>query len=508
MILNNRQGSNDVDKKCPMPKQKKWCKSGPIGIIDIGSNSIRLVVYDQLSRAPRILFNEKISAQLGRNIPVDGRIDEKAIELAISELTRFWKLAQIMELSSLRTVATAAVRDAKNGAFLLGEIAKIGLEVEVLSGEEEGYASGYGVLSAIPDADGIVGDLGGGSLELIRISKGRVKDRVSLPLGVLRIADIRKKSRNALDNFISEAFKKIDWLADARDLPFYMVGGAWRSLAKLDMHVRHYPIPVLHNYIMSPDRPSKLIRVIQRNNPKKLKNKANISTSRVEQLSDAAALLAVVSRHLHSRALVTSAYGLREGLLYLSLDKAARKLDPLLWSANQRGETAGRFYQQGEALYDWMSTLFAQDPPAYHRLRHAACLLADSAWQANPDFRAEQILSIILHGRWVGLDAYGRALIGQALAVSYDGAMDKKITNNLLSEADTIRAVRWGKAIRLGMRLSGGVTTSLKKSTILYRNNKIILQFSGNYKLKGETVLRRLRSLANSFEASEVVEFL
>ncbi|MFT8736664.1 MAG: Ppx/GppA family phosphatase [Zymomonas mobilis] len=508
MMLNKRQGGKDVDTKYPVPQQKKWDKEGPIGIIDIGSNSIRLVIYDQLTRAPRILFNEKISAQLGRNIPVDGRIDEKAIELAISELTRFWELARIMKLSSLRTVATAAVRDAKNGAFLLGEIAKIGLDVEVLSGEEEGYGSGYGVLSAIPDANGIVGDLGGGSLELIRVCNGQVEDRVSLPLGVLRIADIRKKSRNALDNFISEAFKKIDWLANARDLPFYMVGGAWRSLAKLDIHVRHYPVPVLHNYIMPPDRPSKLIRVIQRHSLKKLKNKANISISRVEQLSDAAALLAVVSRRLGSQCLVTSAYGLREGLLYLSLDKATRKLDPLLWSANQRGEIAGRFYQQGEALYDWMTPLFESDPLPYRRLRHAACLLADSAWQTNPDFRADQILSIILHGRWVGLDAHGRALIGQALAVSYDGVMDKKITNNLLSEADNLCAVRWGKAIRLGMRLSGGVTTTLKKSAILYQNNKIILQFLGNYKLKGETVLRRLKALANSFDASEVVEFL
>ncbi|AEI37427.1 Ppx/GppA family phosphatase [Zymomonas mobilis] len=502
-MLNARQATADSF----FPQQRRWCNTGPIGIIDIGSNSIRLVVYDQLTRTPRILFNEKVAAQLGRNIPINGNIDDEAIARALDGLKRFWELSKAMKLSSLRTVATAAIRDAENGNVVLEAIKAIGLKVEVLSGEEEGQGSGYGVISAMPDANGIVGDLGGGSLELIRIENGKVGERISFPFGVLRIADIRKKNRNALDRAVAEAFKKASWLKEAKNLPFYMVGGAWRSLTRLDLYATRYPIPVLHNYIMGRDRPTKLLRIIQRHNPKKLRNKAGISSSRIGQLSDAAALLSVVSRQLNSKHLVTSVYGLREGLLYLGLDKETQKLDPLIWSANQRGEASGRFYQQGETLYNWMTPLFIDELPAYHRLRHAACLLADTAWQINPDFRAEQILSIILHGRWVGLDARGRALIGEALATSYDGTMDKKVVNNLLTEEDRIRAFRWGKAIRLGMRLSAGVTSTLKESRIIRRDNQVILQFYGNHRLNGETVGRRLKALAHSFNATEAVEF-
>ena len=163
------------------------------GIIDIGSNSIRLVVYQGPPRLPAIRFNEKVLAGLGRGLAATGSIEKSALKTARVALARFAAVAREMECSTLRTVATAAVRDAKNGGELIATAEQLGLKVETLSGEQEASAAGYGVLSAIPEADGIVGDLGGGSLELVRVRRGKIEDRVSFPLGVLRIGPIRAK---------------------------------------------------------------------------------------------------------------------------------------------------------------------------------------------------------------------------------------------------------------------------------------------------------------------------
>ena len=135
-----------------------------MAIIDIGSNSVRLVVYQGPPRLPATLFNEKVMAGLGRGLAATGAIDPVALGKAQVALARFASLAREMGVATLRTVATAAVRDAANGGELIACAESLGLEVELLSGEQEAKGAGEGVLSAIPDADGIVGDLGGGAV--------------------------------------------------------------------------------------------------------------------------------------------------------------------------------------------------------------------------------------------------------------------------------------------------------------------------------------------------------
>ena len=221
------------------------------GIIDIGSNSIRLVVYQGPARLPSVLFNEKVMAGLGRELAVTGAIGAEALAHADAALGRFAAVAREMELTRLRTVATAAVRDAANGAALITIARRHGLDVELLSGEQEALAAGYGVLSGIPDADGIVGDLGGGSLELIRVWHGQVQDRVSFPLGVLRLGALRAKGQGALERQVAKSLKTAGWLGRGEGLPLYLVGGSWRALARLDMHLNGYPLPVIHQYALT-----------------------------------------------------------------------------------------------------------------------------------------------------------------------------------------------------------------------------------------------------------------
>lgn len=477
------------------------------GIIDIGSNSIRLVVYDGAARLPAILFNEKVMAGLGRSLTETGAIDETALVTATTALARFGSLAREMEVDSLRTVATAAVREASNGAQLIAIARRLGLEVELLSGEAEALAAGYGVLSGIPEADGIVGDLGGGSLELVRVVAGTVTDRVSFPLGVLRISAIRTRGKGALDRTVAELLKQAGWLGRGNGLPFYLVGGSWRALARLDMHLTGYPLPVIHEYAMPAATVTRLQRTIAQLGKGKIRAVPNLSSGRVATMEDAAALLGALIKHLGSRETVASAFGLREGLLFGDLTPEERREDPLIVAARDEAQRSGRFPEHGDLLDQWIAPLFADDLDLA-RLRHAACLLADVGWRANPEFRAERGLEIALHGNWVGIDARGRALLAQALFTSLGGGLESPPPIGQLATLDDLEHAKlWGLAMRLGQRLSGGVAGPLKRSSLAIEGETLVLALDGDdAALYGEAVEKRHRALAGALGLTAAVD--
>lgn len=463
-------------------------------IIDIGSNSIRLVVYQGPARLPSILFNEKVLAGLGRSLAQSGAIDAQAMAMAQTALRRFAALARAMEISTLRTVATAAVRDASNGAELIAVAEAAGLEVEILPGEKEAEAAGYGVLSGIPDADGIVGDLGGGSLELVRVRRGELLRRASFPLGVLRIAALREKGR--LDRQVEQLLDQSGWLNAGKNLPFYLVGGSWRALARLDMETTRYPLPVIHQYAMPPETVARLRRTLSHVGRARLKEVPGLSAGRIPTLSDAAALLSSLLKHLRSSGTVVSAYGLREGLLYETLGEAERGKDPLIVATAEEGRRSGRFPEHGALLDRWIAPLFADDRAAEARLRIAACHLSDVGWRANPDFRAERGVEIALHGNWVAIDARGRAMVAQALWTALGGATDSPAPlPALASDTSLRRAVQWGLAIRLGQRLSGGLAGPLAQASVRLTGGTLSLD-PGDPALYGEAVQKRHRALA------------
>lgn len=468
------------------------------GIIDIGSNSIRLVVYEGPRRLPSVLFNEKVMAGLGRSLSATGAIDADALKAAGAALARFAWLAREMDVAELRTVATAAVRDATNGEELLAEARALDLQVELLSGEEEAFASGMGVLSAFPDADGIVGDLGGGSLELVRVVAGAITDRVSFPLGVLRLGAIREKGKGMLERRVAKLVRDAGWKGRGKGLPLYLVGGSWRALARLDMHTTGYPLPVIHGYCMTREDITRLGRVISHSEKSKLKAISNLSSARVPTLGDAAALLGLILRELDSETTIASSYGLREGLLFTRLTHVDRAEDPLIVAAHDEGARMGRFAEHGDLLDQWLTPLFEQESAEHSRLRHAACLLADVGWRANPEFRAERGVEIALHGNWVAIDAAGRAMVAQALFTCLGGGVYSPAPIGSLAPAEDLEvAMRWGLAMRLGQRLSGGVAPPLERTRLMLRPDAVELSLAADDSaLYGEAVERRHKALA------------
>lgn len=471
----------------------------PVAIIDIGSNSVRLVVYSGATRSPSVIFNEKVLAGLGEGMAETGALTEASQERALAALARFRLLIDQMGAGRRHVVATAAVREASNGAAFLERVRALGLHPALVSGEEEARLAGMGVLSAMPEADGIVGDLGGGSLELVDVAGGAIRARVSLPLGVLRVG--RVKGDGALAKKVAKAVDSIDFRERGRARPFYLVGGSWRALARLDMALIDYPLPIIHHYTMSVERPAALKEEIAALG-KAAARDIQISVSRLPTLPAANRILRALADELAPSGLVATGVGIREGLLFDSLPPEVRALDPLIEAAREAGRGLGRFAEHGALIDRWIAPAFGDDPAAA-RLRLAACLLADVAWLAHPDFRAERGVDMALHGNWVGVDGPGRVMIAQALFRNFGGGSgfaDFEVAA-LCNPDELKQAARWGLAMRLAQRLSGGVAAGLERTALSIRENKLRLAIvPGAEALYGETVARRHKTLANALD--------
>jgi exopolyphosphatase/guanosine-5'-triphosphate,3'-diphosphate pyrophosphatase len=472
-------------------------------VIDIGSNSVRLVVYEGPPRAPAVIFNEKVPAGLGRGLSSDGRIAPEDAERGLIALRRYALLAQHMEVEDLQCVATAAVRDASNGADFIAGAAEAGLHIRLLSGEEEAEAAGCGVLSAIPDAHGIAVDLGGGSLELAEVARGRVGRRASFPLGVLRLPALRKDGQQLFERTVRKMLKAAGWPGNLSGLPLYLVGGSWRALSRLDLEITKDPLAVLDQHTLPRSALRRLLRATKRLSIDELKAIPGMAANRAVTLPDAAALLAALVTIIDVPEMTISSSGLREGLLYQALKADAQAQDPLIVAAEFEGRRLARFAPHGRAVADWIAPLFAHEGAADNRLRLAASLLSDVAWSANPDFRAERGTEIGLHGNWRGIDIPGRILLARALHAGFGGAdADFPAMGTLVATDRLARARQWGLAIRLAQRLTGGVEAPLKGSAITREGDRLILRLHpGWHHLTGESVERRLRSLAQALDA-------
>lgn len=454
------------------------------------------MVYSGRLRAPTPIFNEKVMAGLGAGLRDDGNLSEASEDAALSALRRYKLLLRHMGVKQAQVVATAAVRDAGDGAEFVRAVERIGLPCDVISATDEARFSGMGVVSAFPGATGVVGDLGGGSLELIEIGNGTTGRATSLPLGVLRVECGKSGEQKARD-MLRRGLKEAGLEKSCRGKPFFMVGGSWRSLAKMDMIVSDFPLPATHHYGMKPERAADLRWMADQGGDW---DKA-ISGARLASAPVASMLLQHIVEQLQPNELIVSAFGLREGLLYSQLDDGTRKLDPLIEAARDAGGGEHRFGEHGDLLHQWIAPLF-DDPLKLERLRRAACLLADVAWQAAPMFRADRGVEMALHGDWTAVDAAGRVLMAQALSSNFGREMlpDSRLTQ-LCKPGDLQRAHCWGLAMRLGQRLSGGVASVLEETRLVLGRRTLTLCVPNREEaLAGDAVQRRLQRLAESFD--------
>jgi exopolyphosphatase/guanosine-5'-triphosphate,3'-diphosphate pyrophosphatase len=443
-----------------------------------------------------------VLAGLGAGLSGSRKLSEESRGRTLAALSRFKLLLDHMKVKRTQVVATAAIRDAEDGPDFIREVERIGLQCDVLSAEQEATLAGEGVLSGIPHADGIVGDLGGGSLELVDVADGKAAGGISLPLGVLRLDPTPSGEREAR-KLLKSALKRSPLKEQARGRTFYMVGGSWRALARIDMLATDFPLPITHQYRMKPARAKELRKLVRALDPRlsSAAAPARLATSPVASM-----LLELLTEELQPSQLVVSTYGIREGLLYSALKLADRRLDPLIEEARDAGGGEHRFGQHGDLLDAWIAPLF-DDEPAMRRLRLTACLLADVAWQANPGFRADRGTEMALHGNWVAVNPAGRVIMAQALCASFgrDRLPNPRFAQ-LCKEDQLQRAHCWGHAMRLGQRLSGGVGSVLKRTSLADVNGAVQLAVRrGEEALIGDQVERRLVRLAELLGREPVI---
>ena len=467
-------------------------------IVDIGSNSIRLVVFGGAPRAPVVLYNEKLMAGLGRGVVATGRLDAGAVKVALAGLARFAELIGAMELDSLDVVATAAVREAENGAAFLEEVRALGLPARILDGAGEAQAAGHGVIAGLPSADGVVADLGGGSLELVRVAGGEVGQSASFPLGAMRVASLRAKGPGKLKRAVAEAVHGLPWRDEVVGKPLYLVGGSWRTLARLHMHLAQFPLPVIANYSFPASEVARMRRSLAATGLAALKAVPGLKSSRLPQIGDAGALLAELIATLKPSLCVISAFGLREGLLFGRLDADERARDPLIEGARFMAAAQQQVPGYSDALCGWLDQLFGDEPHELARLRNAVCVLRGMGWSSNPEFRALGGEEMALHGNWTGITAADRATMAMALYVGMGGSGDgPPILARLADPALLSRARAWGLAMRLAQRIAGGAPALLRTTRLTCEDGRLVVTLPPSHAaLLDTTVERRAARLA------------
>ena len=479
----------------------------PVAVLDIGSNSVRLVVYERHARALTPLYNEKSAAALGRGVATTGRLADDNVQRALTAIKRFALVTRLMKVGTTHILATSAVRDATNSASFVAAVEDVmKTPVRVLSGEEEAHFAALGVRAGIPDFSGVVGDLGGGSLELSNMALGEDSIGETHELGVIRLQDDSKSAAGKARNLARSRLRTSMLAGRNAGGTFCAIGGTWRSLAKVHQNLKGYPLHMVQHYAVRASEIAKvcddIVDAVVAGRP--MPGADYVSTSRRDLVPYGAAVLSEVLRAGRFDTVVFSALGVREGYLYALLDPVQQALDPLMEAAEEMSVLRSRSPQHAIDLADFTSQLLAAigivETSEEVRLRRVACYLADIGWRGHPDYRGEQSVDMIAYGSLTGVDHPGRAFLAEVLAVRYMGLKHKSVSQALLNLAGisaNARARLIGAAFRVAYPMSAAMPGVLPRTRFELVGDRLVLQLPGDLAfLAGDHLQSRLDQLA------------
>ncbi|NKX43468.1 Ppx/GppA family phosphatase [Roseibacterium sp. KMU-115] len=483
-----------------------------VGVIDIGSNSVRMVIFDGAARSPAYFFNEKILCGLGAGFAETRRLNPEGKIRALAALRRFARLAKAAEVSPLLAVATAAVRDAEDGQeFRDRVLAEAGLDIHVIDGAEEARLSAQGVLLGWPGAHGLICDIGGSSMELAELKgSGKVGQRATSDLGPLKLMGITG-GKKALRAHIKAELAELTKGFPEEPGRLFLVGGSWRAIARIDMERRGYPLKVLHEYRMTPKGILDTIKYIGKTDLEELRARTGTSAERMRLVPLAAEVLRVLVRKLHPKEIAVSSYGIREGLLYEQMSPALKARDPLIEAARHSEAQSARMPGFGRKLYRFVEPLFPRAKHDKKRLIRAACLLHDVSWRAHPDYRAEVCFDNATRANLGGMTHAERVYLGLALLHRYKSSRTGTGFNaellKLLPEDQVREAEILGRAMRFGAMFA--VANPIDHGTLVYRPKRkeliLTLHSDEGRDLFGEVAQARFKALAAAMGVEPIV---
>ena len=500
-----RQSGSPRQRRSKRQPKGRFDLGPPIAVIDIGSNSIRLVIYEGLARSLTPIFNEKVMAGLGREVQSTGLIPQDAILVAQAALRRFRALCDTLKVRQVYAIATAACRDARNGEAFIAAASRIcRVPIEILSGRREAQLTALGVVSGIHKPDGVVADLGGGSLELADIHGARIVLGGTMPLGGLALQDMSDHSLKRAQRIVATRLTGLPILKGGRGRVLYAVGGTWRALARLHMQRTGYPLHVMHGYTIPAAEAIRFCRTLYRRRGGRSPQLITVNKARRSLLPYAALVLERLIRESRAREVVISVYGVREGLLYGMLPREARREDGLITAAREFNELRSRSPHHGDELVAWTGRLLRQarivETDEERRLRHATCLLADIGWRAHPDYRGEQSFNIIANAGMSTVDHEGRAFLALSVYFRHAGPEDPDVSPklaHLVSPRLMHRARILAAAMRVAYQVSASQAGVLPGAPLSVSRGRLILRLDGKLAtLGGERVFNRLRQLA------------
>lgn len=473
-------------------------------VVDLGSNSVRLVVFEGVSRNPVPIFNEKAVLRLGRGLTSTGRLNEEGVAMAVEVLERFHAIARAMNAEPFEILATAAVRDATNGSAFVEMLQQTmpGVVIRILSGKEEADHSAIGVMCGIPNANGLVADVGGGSLELIHLTEQGRHDATTLPLGMIRLSDRAEGDIEKARQLADQDIDGVDWLPRVRGNTLYLVGGAFRALARLQIARTNYPLNIVHYYTLSLQEAREMTDWVRSTSRRGMERLPGVPRKRVEDIPFAATVLWRLMRKVQPERIVFCVDGLREGWYMLNVAPDCLAQDPTEAVAQDMCIRLGRSPTLPAILSEWTRLLIRQESAAQTHLRHLACTLSDIGSHEHPEYRAEQTYWRVLRLQGAGFDHQARSWLALVLAVRYAVEQDAPFltTSRLLLTDDQWRsAVALGLTLRLAYSLSGGSGLLLEGTSLLWQGEELVLTLtSGRVAVKGESVRRGLERLGQA----------
>ena len=470
-------------------------------IIDIGSNTVRLVIYGGPIRAPEVLHNEKMTARLGKGVAETGILAERSMAAALSSLARYRTLLKLERIEQVDVVATAAVRDAGNGPEFLRAVQDLGLNPRLLSGEEEATTSAHGVMGAFPGAHGVVADLGGGSLELVDIDGACCRHGISMPLGSLRLPAMRADGERAFAQRIIKAIKNAAWKAEPGST-LYLVGGSLRAFARYAIHATNWPIDDPHGFAIASGEALRLAKALARKKPEAMIPLSGVANARLASLPDTGALLAVLIRTLQPGRLVFSSWGLREGILWQSMPAALKAHDPLVAGATAFAAEYDVSLTTATNVAAWIgaatnAATAPDDACNNERLRLTAIMLCLASTKVEPNLRGDLARDWALRKRWIGADASERVMLAAAMSAN-TGSLEVPLElGALIAPAMLREAQAWGLATRLCRRFSSCTDEGLSGSVLSIHSGQLVLAVQADLAaLVNEGVERDLKALA------------
>ncbi|MEM7328468.1 MAG: Ppx/GppA family phosphatase [Pseudomonadota bacterium] len=467
-----------------------------IAVIDIGSNSCRMVIYEQSGAALIPYFNEKTMAGLGRDLSQTGRLSPSGQELALKTFYRFKAITASLNITDIRAVATAAVREADDGAAFKARAEKIlGVPIKILSGADEGRMSALGVAAGFIKPDGLIADLGGTSME-IRPIKGDTKGE-SFLLGPLARADDAELPVSKRAKAIRKVLTQSQFKVPDRKGGLFAVGGAWRNVAAVHMMLCGYPLRVAHGYRMTLNDVEDVIEAGQLAQSDKLTREQlmGVSKRRFETLPHAALLLHALMNQVESKDVVFSSFGLRDGIAAEGIN--AKGTSGLLDAVPLFLRSSPQSLAFGRELYSFIHAI-ADGFDQSETVLRAICMMADAGARMHPDHRAQLVFEQVLRAPLPSLNHGERLFAAYAAASRYTFKfLEDPRYARLLSMSIKRQSKILGTAMRLGSVYSGRSGPILATARIEVEGKTLCMRVQREYgDLVSETVERRLGQLA------------